>query len=171
RIRDAEAVRVDARVLRWRRGRVHHARAPGSRTVKGRFSSMLGVEAMNQSKSIALAAAVAMAICALAAGANAQAAAALQPRGALQFFSDEAAFDAALGVPSNLTVETFDGGANVGPFPTLCGEPMGATSNDVCFTPGQLAPGFGITSTSGDGIIIFPNGFLGPNAPTRQVGA
>lgn len=122
---------------------------------------------MNPSKSIALAAAVALAISALAANANA----ATAPRGALQFFSDEAAFDAALGVPSNLTIETFDGGANVGPFPTLCGEPMGSTSNDQCFTPGQLAPGFGITSTSGDGIIIFPNGFLGPNAPTRQVGA
>ena len=126
---------------------------------------MLGVAAMNRSKSIALAAAVALAVSTLANASTAQ------PRGALQFFTDEAAFDAALGVPSNLTIENFDGGANVGPFPTLCGEPMGSTSNDTCFTPGQLAPGFGITSTSGDGIIIFPNGFLGPNAPTRQVGA
>ena len=122
---------------------------------------------MNPSKSIALAAAVALAVTAFAGNASATAAS----RGALQFFSDQAAFDAALGVPANLTIENFDGGANVGPFPTLCGEPMGATSNDACFTPGQLAPGFGITSTSGDGIIIFPNGFLGPNAPTRQVGA
>ena len=126
---------------------------------------MLGVAAMNRSKSIALAAAVALAVSTLANASTAQ------PRGALQFFTDEAAFDAALGVPANLTIENFDGGANVSPFPTLCGEPMGSTSNDVCFTPGQLAPGFGITSTSGDGIIIFPNGFLGPNAPTRQVGA
>ena len=123
---------------------------------------------MNRSKSIALATAVAFAISTLAANAGA---ATTPPKGALQFFTDEAAFDAALGVPSNLTIENFDGGANVGPFPTLCGEPMGSTSNDVCFTPGQLAPGFGITSTSGDGIIIFPTGFLGPNAPTRQVGA
>jgi hypothetical protein len=119
---------------------------------------MLGV-AMNPSKSIALATAVALAVSTLA------------DAGTLQFFTDEAAFDAALGVPSNLATETFDGGAPIGPFPTLCSEPMGATSNDTCFTPGQLAPGFGITSTSGDGIIIFPNGFLGPNAPTRQVGA
>jgi len=106
---------------------------------------------MSHSKSIALAAAVALAISTLA---NAGTAA---PRGTLQFFTDEAAFDAALGVPSNLTTVTFDEGAPVGPFPTLCGEPMGSTSNDVCFTPGQLAPGFGITSTSGDGIIIFPS--------------
>jgi hypothetical protein len=120
---------------------------------------------MRHSKSIALATAVALAVSTLANAGTAQ------PRGALQFFTDEAAFDAALGVPSNLTIENFDGGANVGPFPTLCGEPMGSTSNDPCFTPGQLQPGFGITSTSGDGIIIFPSGFLGPNAPTRQVGA
>jgi hypothetical protein len=119
---------------------------------------------MNQSKSIALAAAVAISTFAAT---SAQA----QPQGTLQFFTDEAAFDAALGVPSNLTSETFDGGAPVGPFPTLCGEPMGSTSNDVCFTPGQLAPGFGITSTSGDGIIIFPTGFLGAGQSTRVVGA
>ncbi|HEX5123376.1 MAG TPA: hypothetical protein VFV97_09010, partial [Rhodanobacteraceae bacterium] len=120
---------------------------------------------MNRSKSIALAAAAALAVSSLA---NAST---TQPKGALQFFTDEAAFDAALGVPSNLTTVTFDEGAPVGPFPTLCGEPMGTTSNDVCFTPGQLAPGFGITSTSGDGIIIFPNGFLGPGQATRAVGA
>ena len=91
--------------------------------------------------------------------------------GALQFFTDAAAFHAALGVPANTVTETFDGGAAVGPFPTLCGEPMGSTSNDACFQPGQIVPGFGITSTSGSGIIIFPSGFLGPNAPTRSVGA
>ncbi|MGN6517917.1 MAG: hypothetical protein ACTHK2_00650 [Dokdonella sp.] len=92
-------------------------------------------------------------------------------RGGVQFHADEAAFDAALGVPPNLTTETFDGGSPVGPFPTLCGEPMGSTSNDVCFAPGQLASGFAITSTSGNGIIEFPPAFLGPNQATRAVGA
>jgi hypothetical protein len=93
------------------------------------------------------------------------------PQGGLQFFTDQAAFTAALGIPTNLTAETFDGGAPVGPFPTLCNEPMGSTSNDVCFTPGQLAPGFAITSTSGAGIIIFPTGFLGSAQTSRTVGA
>jgi len=102
---------------------------------------------------------------------TALAGAAAQPRGTLAFYTDPAAFNAALGVPSNLVTEHFDGGAPVGPFPTLCNEPMGSTSNDVCFTPGQLVPGFGITSTSGAGIIIFPNLFLGPGQTTRAVGA
>ncbi|HEY6942950.1 hypothetical protein, partial [Dokdonella sp.] len=92
-------------------------------------------------------------------------------RGGVQFHPDEASFDAAVGVPPNLTDETFDGGSPVGPFPTLCGEPMGSTSNDACFAPGQLAGGFSITSTSGDGIIEFPPAFLGPNQLTRAVGA
>lgn len=94
-----------------------------------------------------------------------------QPHGALQFFTDEGAFTAALGIPANVTGESFDGGAAVGPFPTLCGEPMGSTSNDVCFMPGQLASGFAITSTSGAGIIEFPANFLGPGQSTRAVGA
>ncbi|HEY0231165.1 MAG TPA: hypothetical protein VGC55_07930, partial [Dokdonella sp.] len=94
-----------------------------------------------------------------------------QVHGSLQFFTDEGAFDAALGVPSNLTQETFDGGAPVGPFPTLCSEPMSSASNDVCFTPNQLATGFAITSTSGAGIIEFPPNFLGPGQSTRAVGA
>ena len=101
----------------------------------------------------------------------AAAAAPSQPQGGLQFFTDQGAFTAALGVPSNLTSETFDGGAPVGPFPTLCTEPMSSASNDVCFTPGQLATGFAITSTSGAGIIEFPPSFLGPNQTTRAVGA
>lgn len=92
-------------------------------------------------------------------------------RGGVEFHADEASFDAALGVPPNLTTESFDGGSPVGPFPTLCGEPMGSTSNDVCFAPGQLAAGFAITSTSGNGIIEFPPAFLGPNQATRAVGA
>src|SRR5689334_3638809 len=92
-------------------------------------SSLLEVVVCNRSTSIALAAAVALSVSTLANAVTAQ------PRCTLKFFTDEAAFDAALGVPSNLTVENFDGGANVGPFPTLCGEPMGSTSNDPCFTP------------------------------------
>lgn len=98
-------------------------------------------------------------------------AAALQPHGALQFFTDEAAFDAALGVPANLTIESFDGGAPVGPYPTGCSEPMGSESDDDCFSPGQLVPGFAITSTSGGGLTIFPTVFLGPGQTSRAVGA
>jgi len=97
--------------------------------------------------------------------------AAADVRGGVQFHADEASFEAAVGVPPNLTTETFDGGSPVGPFPTLCGEPMGSASNDVCFAPGQLASGFAITSTSGNGIIEFPPAFLGPNQATRAVGA
>ena len=96
---------------------------------------------------------------------------AVQPQGGIQFFSDEAAFDAALGIPQQLTVETFDGGQPVGPFPTGCNEPMGSGSNDSCFTPGQLASGFTVTSTSGSGLTIFPTSFLGPNQTSRAVGA
>jgi hypothetical protein len=115
-----------------------------------------------------LAASVALAA---AAPSSKHAAAPLQPHGTLQFFTDADAFQTALGVPPGITSETFDGGAQVGPFPTLCGEPMSSASNDVCFTPGQIVPGFEIRSTSGSGIIEFPPRFLGPGQVTRAVGA
>jgi hypothetical protein len=92
-------------------------------------------------------------------------------RGALQFFTDEAAFVAALGVPAHLVVETFDGGAPPGQFPRTCDEPMDSMLDDDCFAPGQLVPGFAVTSTSGSGIVIFPEHFLGPRQLTRIVGA
>ena len=53
-----------------------------------------------------------------------------QPQGGVQFFSDPAAFTAALGVPAHLSVETFDNGQPVGPFPTTCGGPFSSTTNN-----------------------------------------
>lgn len=93
-----------------------------------------------------------------------------QPQGGLQFFADEAAFNAALGVPAHVTVETFDNGQPVGPFPTTCPGPFSSTTNNACFTPGQLAPGFalGASSTGGD-LVVMPAGFF--SQPTRIVGA
>ncbi|HEY0180026.1 MAG TPA: hypothetical protein VGC30_10400 [Dokdonella sp.] len=95
------------------------------------------------------------------------------PQGTLQFYADEAAFDAALGIPLELTTETFDGGAPVGPFPTNCGDPMSSASDDACFTPGELVPGFSISATSGTAtdLSIFPTGFIGPGQTGRAVGA
>ncbi|MFI4970232.1 MAG: hypothetical protein ACHP7D_08485 [Lysobacterales bacterium] len=48
---------------------------------------------------------------------------------------------------------------------------MSSASNDACFSPGQLVPGFAITSTSGGGLTIFPTVFLGPAQTSRAVGA
>jgi len=93
-----------------------------------------------------------------------------QPQGSLQFFSDEAAFTAALGVPSHLTVETFDNGQPVGPFPATCPGPFSSTTNNACFTPGQLAPGFELNASSATGgLVVMPAGFFAQ--PTRIVGA
>lgn len=94
-----------------------------------------------------------------------------QPQGGVQFFSDQAAFTAALGVPAHVSLETFDNGQPVGPFPTTCGEPFSSTTSNACFTPGQLIPGFALTSTSGGSLVDVPPSFFGPGQATRVVGA
>ncbi len=94
-----------------------------------------------------------------------------QPHGGAQFFSDRAAFTAALGVPAHLAVETFDNGQPVGPFPTTCSAPFSSTTNNTCFLPGQIVPGFALTSSSGGDLVDVPPSFFGPLQSTRVVGA
>ena len=92
-------------------------------------------------------------------------------QGGVQFFSDPAAFTAALGVPAHLGVETFDNGQPVGPFPTTCSGPFSSTTNNSCFLPGQIVPGFALTSSSGGDLVDVPPSFFGPGQSTRVVGA
>jgi len=92
-------------------------------------------------------------------------------QGGVQFFSDPAAFTAALGVPAHLGVETFDNGQPVGPFPTTCSGPFSSTTNNACFLPGQIVPGFALTSSSGGDLVDVPPSFFGPGQSTRVVGA
>jgi hypothetical protein len=93
------------------------------------------------------------------------------PTGALQSFADQASFDAAVGDPGALASETFDGGATAAGGLGECTEPVNSASNDVCFAPGDLVPGFSLTSTSGAGIVALGSGFLGANQASTVVGA
>jgi len=92
-------------------------------------------------------------------------------QGTVQFHHDQASFEAALGVPAHLTLETFDNGQPVGPFPTTCGGPFSSTTDNACFRPGQLVPGFELSSSAGGDLVDVPPGFFGPMQTTRVVGA
>ena len=92
----------------------------------------------------------------------------VQPRSTLQYYSDESLFTAALGVPANLTVETFDNGQPLG-YPMTCPGPFSSTTNNNCFHPGNLAPGFELSAFPGSPVAYFPQNY---NAlPSRAVGA
>lgn len=95
-----------------------------------------------------------------------------QPQGgSVQFFADQASFTAAMGVPAHVARESFDNGQPVGPFPTTCAGPFSSTTNNACFLPGQIVPGFALTSSSGGDIVDVPPAFFGPLQSTRVVGA
>ncbi|MGD9582566.1 MAG: hypothetical protein AB7V26_02695 [Lysobacterales bacterium] len=87
--------------------------------------------------------------------------------GGLTVFADLASFQAATN--GGFTVETFDGGATPAGGVNTCTEPVSSLSNDACFAPGNLIPGFSMTSSSGGGIVVLGDGFLGQ--ATAVVGA
>jgi len=85
--------------------------------------------------------------------------------GGLTTFPDQASFDAATG---GFTPETFDNGATMAGALNTCAEPVSSASNDVCFAPGDLIDGFSLTTSSGGGIVILGDGFIGQ--PTAVAG-
>lgn len=86
--------------------------------------------------------------------------------GGLTTFADLGSFDAATG---GFTAETFDNGATAAGGLGACTEPVNSASNDVCFAPGDLIDGFSITSSSGGGMVVLGDGFIGQ--PSAVVGA
>jgi subtilisin-like proprotein convertase family protein len=94
-----------------------------------------------------------------------------QISGGLQQFDNQADFDAAAGDPGAFTVENFNGGSTAPDSVNNCNEPLSSISNDACFTPGQLAEGFAITTNSGLGLVALGSGFFGPDQSSVVVGA
>jgi len=92
-------------------------------------------------------------------------------RGGLQIFTDQAMFDAAIGDPAALIVETFDGGATPDGVIYDCEEPVSSASDDDSFDPGQLVDGFAITSSAGSGIVTIGAGRYGPGQNSTIIGA
>lgn len=87
-------------------------------------------------------------------------------RGGATVFGDRASFDAAVGA---LPLEDFDDGATAAGAVNTCTEPVSSTSDDVCFSPGDLIGGFEVTSSSGGGVVVLGDGFIGQ--PTAVIGA
>ncbi len=90
-------------------------------------------------------------------------------------FTTRADWLAASGV---LILENFDGGLTGPNGLNACESPMSSLSNDDCFEPGDLIPGFQITNgvapTGGEGgpatpLVVLGDGFIGQ--PTAVVGA
>ncbi|GAB4126593.1 MAG: hypothetical protein Tsb0027_25970 [Wenzhouxiangellaceae bacterium] len=88
------------------------------------------------------------------------------PLGGLTTFADQASFDTATG---GFPAETFDNGATAAGAVNTCTEPVNSASNDACFAPGDLIDGFSLTSSSGGGIVVLGDGFIGQ--PTAAAGA
>jgi len=87
-------------------------------------------------------------------------------RGGATVFGDRASFDAAVGA---LPLEDFDGGATAAGALGVCTEPVSSASDDDCFSPGDLIAGFEVTSSSGGGVVVLGDGFIGQS--TAVVGA
>ena len=85
-------------------------------------------------------------------------------RGGLITFDDRASFDIAAGFQ---VMEDFEGGIADGI--TVCNEPLNSSSDDACFTPGDLINGFDVTSSGNGGLVVLTEGFIGQ--PTDVVGA
>ena len=94
-----------------------------------------------------------------------------QPQGGVQFYSNQSAFTAAMGVPAHVSIETFDNGLPVGPFPTTCAGPFSSSTNNACCTSGQIVPGFAFSSTTNSDMVDVPPGFFGLGQQTRVVAA
>jgi hypothetical protein len=75
-------------------------------------------------------------------------------RGGLELFENLAAFEAAVG--TQLPLEGFDGDYAPEPGGALggCPEPVNSSSDDHCFSPGDLLDGFSLTSTTGGGYVL-----------------
>ena len=78
-----------------------------------------------------------------------------------QVYVVEGDFYTAIGDPSQLAIEGFDEGPTAPGDIGICDEPVSSTSNDDCFSPGQLLPGFELTSTSGIGLAVDGSNFFG----------
>lgn len=87
-------------------------------------------------------------------------------RGTAAVFTDRPSFDAAAGT---LPLEDFNGGATAAGAVNTCNEPVSSASNDVCFAPGDLIPGFQVTSSDAGGVVVLGDGFIGQ--PSAVVGA
>ena len=83
------------------------------------------------------------------------------PTGSLTVFTTLGDFQNAVANPGALASEDFEGGLTPQFGLNTCNEPVSSASNDVCFTPGQLVDGFSMTSSSGAGIVVLGDGFLG----------
>jgi hypothetical protein len=91
--------------------------------------------------------------------------------GVFQIFTDQATFDAGVGDPAALVVETFDGGATPDGVIYDCEEPVSSVSDDDSFDPGQLVAGFAITSSAGSGIVTIGAGRYGAGQTSTIIGA
>jgi hypothetical protein len=83
------------------------------------------------------------------------------PTGSLSVYTTLGDFQAAVADPGALSSEDFEGGLTGPGGLNTCNEPVSSASNDVCFAPGDLVDGFSMTSSSGAGIVVLGDGFLG----------
>jgi hypothetical protein len=74
--------------------------------------------------------------------------------GGLELYPSLAAFEDVVG--EELAHESFDQGAVSEPGDGIgdCVEPLSASSDDQCYSPGDLIEGFSLTSTSGGGYVV-----------------
>jgi hypothetical protein len=107
----------------------------------------------------------------LAAGATRIASVSVPEGGALEVFTDETSFEAAVGDPNTLVTEAFENGSTTPLTVHVCNEPVDASSDDACFSPGDLAEGFALTSSGGNGIAALGAGVLGVGQTTTAIGA
>jgi len=87
--------------------------------------------------------------------------------GGFTTFADLASFQTAVGaaIPS----EDFESGLVQAAEVATCVEPVNSASNDSCYTPGSLIPGFNVTSSSGSGVVTLGSGLIGNS--TTVIGA
>jgi hypothetical protein len=83
------------------------------------------------------------------------------PTGSLDVYTTLGDFQGAVADPGALSSEDFEGGLTGPGGLNTCNEPVNSASNDVCFSPGDLVDGFSMTSSSGAGIVVLGDGFLG----------
>jgi 6-phosphogluconolactonase (cycloisomerase 2 family) len=81
----------------------------------------------------------------------------------VQYVQDD--FDNLYGDSTGMPTEDFDDGAASSGHVVACTEPLSSTSNDDCFSPGQLLDGFSLRSSSGNGLAAVGSGLF-DNAST-----
>jgi hypothetical protein len=80
------------------------------------------------------------------------------PKGSLTFYTDRAVFDAAHpGIP----LEDYSN-TNLPPNSVLvCPEPFDSTTNNGCFSPGDILPGIQVLNTTGTDLVVLTPPFFG----------